>query len=400
MIILVINCGSSSFKYQLLDMNGEKLLSSGLVERIGEAKGAFTHKKYSGGETQVFESDEPFADHTAALKAVLSTLTSPDKGSIKSVEEITAIGHRVVQGGELIKQASIVGDREVEIIRNLSKLAPLHNPANLQGIEVAKALCPHAPSVAVFDTEFHASMPEEAFRYALPGKFYSELGIRRYGFHGTSHKFVSRKAAEVLNKPLKDLNMITCHLGNGCSMTAVKGGVSIDTSMGFTPLAGTIMGTRTGDMDPAIPVFLISQGYSPDEVDNIMNKQGGLKGVCGMNDLRDIHAAVKAGNKDAKLALDMFCYTIRRQLGALWACLGRVDAIVFTAGVGENDDIVRQKSLEGLDCWGVTLDAGLNAKRSKEARVISAATSRIPVLVVPTNEELEIARTTVEVLKG
>lgn len=400
MIILIINCGSSSFKYQLLDMSGEKLLSSGLVERIGEEKGSFTHKKYSGNDTQVFESDEPFANHTAALEAVLAALTSPDKGSIKSVQEIKAVGHRVVQGGELIKKATIVGDKEVEIIKKLSKLAPLHNPANLQGIEVARALCPHAPSVAVFDTEFHASMPEEAFRYALPGKFYSEYGIRRYGFHGTSHKFVSRKAAEMLKKPIEELNMITCHLGNGCSMTAVQGGKSIDTSMGFTPLAGTIMGTRTGDMDPAIPIFLISQGYSADEVDNIMNKQSGLKGICGMNDLRDIHAAVDAGNKDAKLAIDMFCYTIRRQLGALWATLGRVDAIVFTAGVGENDGLVRAQALSGLDSWGLSLDTELNAKRSKEARVISASSSRIPVLVIPTNEELEIARTTAELLKS
>lgn len=400
MIILVINCGSSSFKYQLLNMDGEILLSSGVVERIGESKGAFTHKKYSGGEASVFESDQPFANHTAALEAVLKTLTDPDKGSIKSVEEIKAVGHRVVQGGELIKQATVVGDKEVQVIRDLAKLAPLHNPANLQGIEVAKELCPHAPSVAVFDTEFHATMPEEAFRYALPGKFYSEYGIRRYGFHGTSHKFVSRRAAEFLKKPVEELNIITCHLGNGCSMTAVKGGKSIDTSMGFTPLAGTIMGTRTGDMDPAVPIFMISQGYSPEEVDAIMNKQSGLKGICGMNDLRDIHAAVKAGDKNAKLAINMFCYTVRRQLGALWACLGRVDAIVFTAGIGENDDIVRRGALEGLDCWGVALDPERNSKRGKDVRLVSADSSRIPILVVPTNEELEIARTTLAVLKA
>lgn len=400
MIILVINCGSSSLKYQLLDMNGEKLLASGIVERIGESSGSFAHKKYTGGEAEVFEKKMPFPDHTVAFKVMLDAMTSPESGSIKSVDEITAIGHRVVQGGELFPEATIIGDREKEMIRSLCKMAPLHNPAHLQGIEVAQELCPNAPSVAVFDTEFHATMPEEAYTYALPRKFYEEYGIRRYGAHGTSHKYVSRRAAEFLNKPVEDLNMLTCHLGNGCSITAVKGGKSIDTSMGFTPLAGTIMGTRTGDMDPAVPVFIISQGYKPEDVDNIMNKQSGLKALCGMNDLRDIHAAEARGDADAIRAMKIYCYSIRRQIGALWACLGKVDAIVFTAGIGENDDLVRQGALAGLEGWGVTLDPELNARRGKEARRISAESSRVPVLVVPTNEELEIARTTVEVLKG
>lgn len=400
MIVLVINCGSSSFKYQLLEMDNEQLLCSGVVERIGdETKGSFTHKKYSGGEAESFKSEEPFADHTAALEAVLALITSPDKGSISSIDEIKAVGHRVVQGGELLQKATVVGDKEKEIIRKLFKLAPLHNPANLQGIEVAQALCPNAPSVAVFDTEFHSTMPAEAYRYALPHKFYTENGIRRYGFHGTSHKFVSRQAAEFLGKPVEELNLLTCHLGNGCSLTAVKGGKSIDTSMGLTPLAGTMMGTRTGDMDPMVPIFMISEGYSAEEVDNIMNKQSGFKGLCGMNDLRDIHAAIDKGDKNAKLAVELFCYTIRRQLGALWACLGRVDGIVFTAGIGENDDIVRAGVLEGLEAWGVKLDQAKNAARGG-ARMISAEDSRVPVMVIPTNEELEIARTTLKVLNA
>lgn len=400
MTILVINCGSSSLKYQLLNMDGEVLLSSGIVERIGEEQGSFTHKKYTNGKAESFEQKRPFSNHSEAFKAMLESMTDPKIGSISSVNEINAIGHRVVQGGELFSHATRVGEEEKEKIRFLCKMAPLHNPAHLQGIEIAQELCPHAPSVAVFDTEFHATMPVEAYRYALPKKFYTEYGIRRYGAHGTSHKYVSREAANFLGRPQEGLNLITCHLGNGCSLTAVKDGKSIDTTMGFTPLAGTIMGTRTGDMDPAVPVYMIAQGFSPEEVDNIMNKQSGLKALCGMNDLRDIHAAIAEGNQDAKMALDTFCYTIRRQMGAIWAALGRVDAIVFTAGIGENDDIVRKNSLAGLDIWGVSIDDAVNSTRSREARCISTASSRIPVLVIPTNEELEIARTTQEVLKA
>lgn len=398
MIVLVINCGSSSVKYQLLEMDTEELLCSGVVERIGEPIGSFAHKKYTGGEAHSFKSEEVFTDHAVALKKALEIITSPDNGSIASVDEIKAVGHRVVQGGEILPHATVVDSQVKKDIRKLFKLAPLHNPAHLKGIEVAQELCPHAPSVAVFDTEFHSTMPAEAYRYPLPHKFYNEYGIRRYGFHGTSHKYVSRETAAFMGKPVNGLNLITCHLGNGCSITAIKDGKSIDTTMGLTPLAGTMMGTRTGDMDPMVPIFMISEGYSAEEVDNIMNKQSGFKGLCGMNDLRDIHAAVEKGDKNAKLALDIFCYTVRRQIGAIWACLGRVDGIAFTAGIGENDDIARAGCLEGLEAWGVKLDPAKNATRGG-ARTISTDDSRVPVMVIPTNEELEIARITLDVLK-
>ncbi|MCL1889027.1 MAG: acetate kinase [Desulfovibrionaceae bacterium] len=403
MIVLVVNCGSSSFKYQLLDMEsgggGGRLLCSGMVERIGEGQSPLAHKKYlPDGETRSVKLEEGCADHRAAFRAVLAVLMHPEHGVIERVDEIKAVGHRVVQGGEAMRRACVVGEAEKAVIARLADMAPLHNPANLQGIEVAQAFCPHAPSVAVFDTEFYADMPAKAFRYAIPEKFYTDLGIRRYGFHGTSHKFVSRQAALVLGRPLKDLNLITCHLGNGCSLTAVQGGVSVDTSMGFTPLAGTIMGTRCGDVDPAVVPFLVSKGYAAAEVDRLLNKESGLKALCGLNDMRDVHSARGNGDPKAQLAFEMLCYSIRRQIGALWACLGRVDALAFTAGIGENDPDVRRSSLEGLESWGVLLDLEKNKIRSPEPRVISREESRVKALVVPTNEELEIASVTMEVL--
>lgn len=399
MIVLVVNCGSSSFKYQLLDMRSGQPLCSGLVERIGEARGVFAHKKHDGDAILSFKSEDAYADHSAAFKAVLAMLVHPERGALSKLEDIKAIGHRVVQGGENLTSACLVGEKEKAAIRSLADIAPLHNPANLQGIEVAQALCPHAPSVAVFDTEFHASMPPRAFLYAIPEKFYREYGIRRYGFHGSSHKYVSAKAAEVLGRDPAGLNLITCHLGNGCSLTAVKDGRSVDTSMGFTPLPGTIMGTRCGDLDPAIIPFLASKGYAPAEVDRILNKESGLKALCGMSDMRDIHAAASAGDKRAALASEMLCYSIRRQIGALWACLGRVDALVFTAGIGENDDLVRRECLSGLESWGVELDEEKNALRSPAPRFISAPGAKVSVLVIPTNEELEIARTALQALR-
>ena len=400
MIVLVVNCGSSSFKYQLLDMQGAgHLLCSGLVERIGEGKSPLAHKKYlPDGETKSVKKEESYADHRAAFQAVLAMLTHPEHGAVVRVEDIQAVGHRVVQGGEAMRRACVVGEAEKATIRRLADMAPLHNPANLQGIEVAQTFCAHAPSVAVFDTEFHASMPPKAFRYAIPEKFYTEQGIRRYGFHGTSHRYVSRKAAELLNKHAKEVNLITCHLGNGCSLTAVRGGESVDTTMGFTPLAGTIMGTRCGDIDPAIVPFLAAKGYAVDELDRLLNKESGLKALCGFNDMRDVHTAREKGDHKAQLAFEMLCYSIRRQIGALWACLGRVDALVFTAGIGENDPDTRQGCLEGLESWGLSLDAEKNKIRSPEARFISQEGARVQVMVVPTNEELEIARTTLEVL--
>ena len=400
MKVLVINCGSSSFKYQLLDMEKEAVLCSGLAERIGQGKGALTHKKHNAaGDVEKLAIEEPFPTHTEALKKTLDLMIDSKWGVIKSIEEIGAIGHRVVMGGELIKEACVLDDKAIGVIQQLSPLAPLHNPANLQGVAVAKQLCPHAPSVGVFDTEFHATMPAKAYRYAVPTEYYTELGVRRYGFHGTSHKYVTRQAAEFLGKPVSEVNLITCHLGNGCSLTAVKGGKSVDTTMGMTPLAGVIMGTRCGDIDPAIVSFLVEQKkISAAEVDNILNKKSGLFALCGTNDMRDIHANREKGDKNAQLAFEMFCYSIKRSIGALWAVVGNVDAIVFTAGIGENDNFARIQCLEGLESWGVKVDPELNKVRSSDVRSISQAGTKIPVLVIPTNEELEIARTTLQVL--
>lgn len=397
MLVLVINCGSSSLKYQLLDMRDETLLCAGLAERIGEREGSLTHKVYKNGKAANHKSNSIFTDHRAALAAVLVVITDKTTGSIDSINQIDVVGHRVAHGGELLQEAVIVREKEKNSIRSLFPIAPLHNPPNLQGIEVALKLCPYAPSVAVLDTEFHSSMPEKAYRYALPEKFYAEYGIRRYGFHGTSHRYVSRQAAKLLNRPIEELNLITCHLGNGCSLTAVRGGKSLDTSMGFSPNEGVLMGTRTGDLDPAVPLYMISTGLGPAEVDDILNKQSGLKGICGMNDLRDILDAMEEGNKKAALAFEMFCHAIKRQLGALWATLGQVDGIVFTAGIGENCPEVRAASLEGLESWGVCLDPAGNSKTNSGERFISSASSKVKVMVIPTNEELEIARTALAV---
>lgn len=400
MNILVINCGSSSFKYQLIDMKTRTPLCSGLVERIGAAMGSLTHKKAPGtdGERK-FTMEQPFADHRVGMSAVMRLLTDPEKGVIASLEEIAAVGHRVVQGGEKMQHACRVGEAEKKIIAGLSPLAPLHNPANLQGIEVAQQLLPHAPSVAVFDTEFHATLPAKAFMYPLPYALYEEQGIRRYGFHGTSHRFVYETAAEFLGKKPDNFNAITCHLGNGCSVSAVRNGKCVDTSMGMTPLAGVMMGTRCGDIDPAIHAYLGEhKGLELQEIDALLNKESGLKGVCGMNDMRDLHAAREKGDKRAQLAFEMFCYSIRKYIGAYYAVLGRVDALIFTAGIGENDDCVRAEVCADLEGLGIAIDAAANAKRMGETRSLSPAGARVPVLVVPTNEELAIAKATQEVL--
>ena len=400
MNILVINCGSSSFKYQLIDMKTQMALCSGLVERIGETMGSLTHKKAPGTDAErKFTVEQPFADHRVGMSAVMQLLTDAEKGVISSLEEISAVGHRVVQGGEKMKQACRVGEAEKKIIASLSPLAPLHNPANLQGIEVAQQLLPHAPSVAVFDTEFHATLPAKAYMYPLPYALYEEQGVRRYGFHGTSHRFVCETAAEFLGKKVESFNAITCHLGNGCSISAVKNGKCVDTSMGMTPLAGVMMGTRCGDIDPAIHAYLGEhKGLGLQEIDALLNKESGLKGVCGMNDMRDLHAAREKGDKRAQLAFEMFCYSIRKYIGSYYAVLGRVDALIFTAGIGENDDFVRAEVCADLEGLGIAIDAAANAKRMGEPRSISPAGTRVPVLVVPTNEELAIAKATQEVL--
>ncbi len=401
MKVLVINCGSSSFKYQLLDMPQGTPLCSGLVERIGDAKGRLAHKIRPGTpDEQKITREERFADHKAGMLAVAGLLTDKQIGVIASASEIFAVGHRVVQGGETLKKSCRVGQVEKEAIRTMSPLAPLHNPANLQGIEVAQELFANAPSVAVFDTEFHSALPPKAYMYPVPYEFYTELKIRRYGFHGTSHSYVSKRAAEFLGKPLAQTRLVTCHLGNGCSMSAVRGGVCVDTSMGMTPLDGLMMGTRSGAIDPAIHAYLAEhQKLSVKEIDEILNKKSGLKGICGMNDMRDIHAARESGDSKAQLAFEMFCHGIKRHLGMYLAVLGGADALVFTAGIGENDEFVRAEVCSGLEDLGIALDAGLNDRRSGEARCISRPNTKIPVLVIPTNEELEIAQATLAVLE-
>ena len=401
MKVLVINCGSSSFKYQLLDMPAGVPLCSGLVERIGDAVGSLTHKIWPDTDKEAkFKFEQPFPDHTAGMHAVVKLLTDPEKGVIKDLAEITAIGHRAVQGGEQFQQACLVGQAECDAIRDLASLAPLHNPANLQGIEVAKALFPNVPSVAVFDTEFHATMPPKSYLYAIPYELYETQRIRRYGFHGTSHRYVSVAAAEFLGKKIDEFNCITCHLGNGCSMAAVQNGKCLDTSMGMTPLAGLVMGTRSGDIDPAIHAFLAAtKGWSIKEIDDVLNKQSGLKGLCGVNDMRDIHDAREKGDKKAQIAFEVFCHRIRLYLGGYYAILGRVDAVIFTAGIGENDNHMRAEVCANLAHMGIALDLAANDVRSGNVRSISKAGTSVPVLVVPTNEELEIARATLAVLK-
>ena len=400
MKVLVINCGSSSFKYQILEMPQGETLCSGLVERIGDAVGSLTHKVWKGGKEEKYTFAQPFPDHTAGMHAVVKLLTDSDKGVIKDLSEITAVGHRTVQGGERFIKACLVGEEEKQAIRDLSPLAPLHNPANLQGIEVAQELFPNAPSVAVFDTEFHATMPPQSFIYAVPYEYYEKYRVRRYGFHGTSHQYVTETAAEFLGKKIDEFNCITCHLGNGCSMTAVKNGKSFDTSMGMTPLAGLVMGTRCGDIDPALhPYLMENSGMDIKQLDNMLNKQSGLKGLCGVNDMRDIHAAREKGDKAAQLAFDVFTHRIRSYLGAYYAVLGRVDAVIFTAGIGENDNLARAAVCENLDHIGIAIDLEANNIRSGETRNISAKGSRVPVLIVPTNEELAIAKATLKVLQ-
>ena len=402
MNILVINTGSSSLKYQLFDMNGPTVMASGLVERIGDAKARLIHKKRPGQQDEgVVNREEPIADHGVAMRAVINLLTDSGHGVIRDASEIAAVGHRVVHGGERFHASTLVDAEVLAAIRACVPLAPLHNPANLIGIETARALFPGVPQVAVFDTAFHQTMPPKAFLYALPYELYTELNVRRYGFHGTSHRYVTREAARILGKAPEDTNLISVHLGNGSSICAVRGGKSVDTSLGMTPLAGVIMGTRSGDIDPAIIFYLAERkGLSLHEIDDILNKQSGLKGICGHNDMRDIHKAVAEGDVQAKLALEMFGYRNRKYIGSYMAVLGRVDAIVFTAGIGENDPVSRELSCRGLSALGVTLDHERNLSPERGARDIGAVDSQVRVLVIPTNEELEIARQTGEVLRA
>ncbi len=402
MKFFVINSGSSSIKYQVIDMKTETVLATGLVERIGEDTGRLKNTFLPGSAT-ARESviEQPIPDHYSGMMLVINLLTDKEQGVIKDASEITAIGHRVVHGGEDFRESTRLSPKVIEAIQRNVPLAPLHNPANLDGIKVAMELFPNVFQVAVFDTAFHQTMPVHAYMYALPYKLYEQDRIRRYGFHGTSHRFVAGECARLLNKPLSETNLVTVHLGNGCSITAIENGKSVDTSLGMTPLEGLVMGTRCGDLDPAIHLFLKqNKGMDLEAIDAMLNKESGLKGLCGMNDMRDIHKAIEEGDTKAAMALNVATYRNRKYIGAYMAVLGRVDGIVFTAGIGENDDIVRADSLKGLEAFGVRLDAKKNSERSKEPRCISTPDSSVKIFVIPTNEELAIAREVANVLRG
>ena len=399
MKILVINCGSSSLKYQLINMENEEVLAQGLVERIG-IEGSILTQKVEGRDKYIIE--QPMKDHQDAIKLVLDALVDDTHGVIKSMDEISAVGHRVVHGGEKYSKSVLVDDEVMNYLEECVKLAPLHNPPNIIGINACKALMPNTPMAVVFDTAFHQTMPAKAFTYAIPYELYQKHGIRRYGFHGTSHKYVSRKVAEVMGKNIEDLKIITCHLGNGGSLTAVDGGKSVDTSMGFTPLEGIVMGTRSGNIDPAIITYLINElGYTSEEVNTMLNKKSGLLGISELSsDFRDIRdAAFDRKEERAILTKDVFFYSIKKQIGAYAAAMGGVDVIVFTAGIGENSIETREGVLEGLEFLGVKLDKEKNAIRA-DINEISTDDSRVKAYVIATNEELMIARDTVELINN
>ena len=397
MKILVINAGSSSLKYQFMDSDSHEVFAKGLCERIG-IDGRLTHK-VPGRED--YKADTPMPTHGEAIQSVLDALTSPEHGVVKDVSEIDAVGHRVLHGGPTFTESCIIDDACIAAIEECIPLGPLHNPANLMGIRACQKIMPNTPQVAVFDTAFHMTMPEKAFTYAIPYEYYEKDKVRRYGFHGTSHRYVSARCADMLGKPAKDLRIITCHLGNGSSLAAVKGGKCVDTTMGLGPLAGFPMGTRSGDIDATILEYLMGRyGYDIKEMLNILNKKSGVLGISGVSsDFRDIGAAAEAGNHRAQLALDVFYYSVKKFIGAYAAAMGGVDAIVFTAGVGENDAAARMAIASGLEYMGVKMDPDANNIRGKEA-VISAPDSKVQVLLIPTNEELMIAQDTAELVRG
>lgn len=397
MKVLVINCGSSSLKYQLINMENESSLATGLVERIA-IEGSKLTQKVDGREKYVLTV--PMKNHKEAISHVINTLLDDVQGVIKSSDEISAVGHRVVHGGEKYSASVIITDEVMKDLEEFSQLAPLHNPPNIIGINACKELMPNTPMVAVFDTAFHQTMPEKAFLYGLPYELYKENHIRKYGFHGTSHKYVSQRAAEILGEDIKGLKLVTCHLGNGSSVAAVNGGISVDTSMGFTPLEGLLMGTRCGDIDPAIIPYLMEvKGYSYEEVNNIMNKKSGVLGLSGVSsDFRDIEDAAAQGNDRAKLALDVFHYRVKKYIGYFMAAMNGVDAIVFTAGLGENGAETREEIISDMEWFGIKLDKEKNKVRGQE-RIISTDDSKVKIIIIPTNEELMIARDTLTLLK-
>jgi acetate kinase len=397
MKILVINAGSSSLKYQLISMTMQKVMAKGAVERIGIDGSNLTHRP---GEADKVVITQPIPNHKVAIQLVLDALTDKTHGVIESMDEIKAVGHRVVHGAEQFTQSVVINDEVIGAIKECIELAPLHNPANLMGIEACRSIMPNVPMVAVFDTAFHQTMPKQAYLYGLSYEAYSKYRVRRYGFHGTSHKYVANRYAELVGKNIKDLKIITCHLGNGSSITAVDGGKSVDTTMGFTPLEGIVMGTRSGDIDPAIVPYLMDKmGMSLDKTIAYLNKECGVYGISGVSsDFRDLHAAANDGNERAQMALDVFCYRIRKFIGSYAAAMGGVDAIVFTAGIGENDPLIREWAVDGLSFLGAAVDKEANNMRGKEQRISSAA-SKVDIWCVPTNEELAIAKETYTLCK-
>ena len=396
MNVLVINCGSSSLKYQLINADSEKALASGICERIG-IDGKFKYKSNTGAKV---EKEVTMETHETAIKIVLDALIDPENGVIKSLDEIGAVGHRVVHGGEKFAHSVVINDEVVKAIEECNDLAPLHNPANLIGINACKALMPNVPMVAVFDTAFHQTMPAKAYLYGLPSEYYDKYKIRRYGFHGTSHSFVSKRMAEFVGLDINNSKIIVCHLGNGASVSAVLNGKSIDTSMGLTPLEGLLMGTRSGDLDPAIIEFIANkEGKNISEIMTILNKESGVQGLSGglSSDFRDLTAASEEGNVLATQALAVFSYRVAKYIGAYVAAMNGVDAIAFTAGIGENDDLVRAAVVSYLGYLGVTLDKENNSKRGDDI-LISTPDSKVKVAIIPTNEELAIARETVALI--
>lgn len=397
MKILVLNCGSSSIKYKLIDMTANQVLEQGGVEKVGLKDSFLKHTKING-EKKVLEKEIP--EHTVGIEFILETLTSPNGGAIKSLNEIDAVGHRVVHGGEKFNSSVLITDDVIKKIEECIKIAPLHNPPNLKGIAAVTKLMPNIPQVAVFDTAFHQTMPQEAFMYALPYELYTEDGVRRYGFHGTSHRYVSKRAFEVLGIKPEGSKMITCHIGNGGSITAIKDGKSIDTSMGMTPLEGLVMGTRAGDIDTGAITYLMErEHYDTKAISDILNKKSGLLGVSGVSsDMRDVRAAIAAGNKRAKLALDMFIYRAKKYIGSYVAVLGGVDVIVFTGGIGENVEIVRESICADMECFGVKIDKEINNGVHGDEKIISTKDSKTTVIVIPTDEEFMIASDTLAIV--
>ena len=402
MKILVINTGSSSIKYELFDMDHHQVVAKGMAERIGERTSLLTHKIITADGTLAEKGEKcVFSDHHEGLHRIVELLIDREHGVIQDKSEITAVGHRVVHGGEAFHDPTIIDEEVIAAIKKNIPLAPLHNPPNLTGIEIARTIFPDSPQVAVFDTAFHQTIPMRAFLYAVPFELYQKDKIRRYGFHGTSHAYVAERAADYLAKPFDEVNLITIHLGNGASMAAVKQGKCIDTTMGMTPLAGLVMGTRSGDVDPALPFFLADHlSMSLKDIDTLLNKNSGLKGICGYNDMREVIKRKNRGDEQAKIALEVYTYRIKKYIGAYYAVLSTLDGIVFTAGVGENSPEIRELCCHGLNELGVDIDSLKNRTGEKAEREINTPGSRVKILVIPTNEELRIAQETKKVIEA